>query len=129
MSKPLYRYITWRRAIGPIATLGLTLLLFLFFRFVSNAPIAAPLFLWAIVLSGYYGGRWSGLVSAAIAIFFGALYLSKPGALFQYQPAEATRLIVLAVVGPAIALTVGVLHARERRALITERQAREQIEE
>jgi diguanylate cyclase (GGDEF)-like protein len=87
------------------------------------------LFLWAIVLSGYYGGRWSGLVSAAIAICFAAIYLSEPGALFHYQPAEATRLLVLAIVAPAIALTVGVLHARGRRALATESEARKTAED
>lgn len=129
MGKPLHRYVTWRRAVGPLATLGVAALLFPFFRFVSNAPIAAPVFLWAIVLSGYYGGRWSGLVSAAIAIAFGAFFLSEPGTLFHYQPVEATRLIVLALVAPAIALTVGLLHAREVRALATEREARAQVEE
>lgn len=129
MQKPLHHYITWRRAVGPIATLGVGLLVTLFFRYVSNAPIAAPLFLWVIVLSGYFGGRLSGLVSAAIAIAFGAVYLSEPDALFHYEPVAATRLIVLAIVAPAIALTVGLLHSRARRALAIESEARRAAEE
>jgi len=124
----LMAHIGWKRAIGPLLTLASAGALFLVFRYVTNAPIAAPAFLWAIVLSAYYGGLYSGLVSSGIAITFGAFYLSEPGAALHFSEVNFTRFLVLAIVGPAIAATVGLLHVREKRALRTERAARSEAE-
>ncbi len=124
----LIAHIGWKRAVGPLLTIAAAGLLALLFRYVTNAPIAAPIFLWAIVLSAYYGGLYSGLVSSAIAICFGVVYLSEPGTLFHFNGINFPRLLVLAIVGPAIAATVGLLHVREKRALRTERAARGEAE-
>jgi len=120
--------IGWRRAVGPLATVAAGIFVLLMTRYLTPAPIGAPIFLWAIVLSAYYGGLWSGLVSAVIAISFGALYLSEPGQPFHFPPDNLLRLVVLAIVGTAIAATVGLLHVREKRALRTERAARHEAE-
>ena len=120
--------ITWRAAIGPLATTAVGIAVFVLYRHVTVAPGAAPLFLWAIVLSAYYGGPASGLVSAAIAVTFGAVNLSEPNQLFDFPPGNLVRFVILAVVGVSIALTVGLLHLREARALRTERAARAQAE-
>jgi diguanylate cyclase (GGDEF)-like protein len=119
-----HRRITMRNSVGPLATIAIGFAVFVLYRHVTTAPVAAPLFLWAIVLSAYYGGPASGLVSAAIAIMFGAVNLSGPNRLFDFPPDNLVRFVVLAVVGVAIALTVGLLQRREARALRTERAAR-----
>jgi len=120
---PLPR-ITVRNAIGPLATTAIGVAVFFLYWHVITAPVAGPLFLWAVVLSAYYGGLGSGLASAAIAVLFGAIYLSAPNRLFDFPPGNLVRFVVLAVVGVSIALTVGLLHLREARALRTERTAR-----
>ena len=120
---PLLR-ITARNAVGPLATTAIGVAVSFFYWHVTTALIAAPLFLWAVVLSAYYGGPGSGLASAAIAILFGAVYLSAPNRLFDFPPDNLVRFVVLAVVGVSVALTVGLLRLREARALRTERAAR-----
>jgi diguanylate cyclase (GGDEF)-like protein len=117
-----------RTAIGPLATTAIGIAVFALYRHVTVAPAAAPLFLWAIVLSAYYGGPASGLVSAMIAVTFGAVNLSEPNQLFDFPPGNLVRFVILAVVGVSIALTVGLLHLREARALRTERAARAEAE-
>jgi diguanylate cyclase (GGDEF)-like protein len=121
-------FLSWKRVIGPLMTAACGIVIALLFRYVTSAPIAAPIFLWAIVLSAYYGGLYSGLASSAIAIGFGAVFLSEPGQLFHFDHTNLVRFTVLSMVGPAIAVTVGLLHVREKRALRTERAARQQVE-
>jgi hypothetical protein len=75
------------------------------------------------VLSAYYGGLTSGLVSTAIALAFGVYYLSEPGEPFHFEPINLTRFVVLMSTGVATSITVGLLHRRERHALKTERAA------
>ncbi len=109
---------------GPLLTLAAAGVIVLLWRYVTNAPIAAPIFLWAIVLSAYYGGLYSGLASSLIAVTFAVFHLSEAGHPFTFNDVNFARLLVLAIVGPAIAATVGLLHVREKRALRTERKAR-----
>jgi diguanylate cyclase (GGDEF)-like protein len=128
MPASVLQYLNWRRIIGPLATIAAAIGIFLLYRYWAQPPIAAPIFLWAIVLSAYYGGVTSGLVSTAIAIAFGVYYLSEPGAPFTFEPTNLARFVVLALTAVATAITVGLLHRRERRALKTEREAREIVE-
>jgi diguanylate cyclase (GGDEF)-like protein len=60
---------------------------------------------------------------------FGLVFLSEPGQFLVFSDTNLIRLIVFAVVGPAIAVTVGLLHVREKRALKTERIARGEAED
>ena len=122
------RYLIWRRVVGPLVTLLCATAIYFLFRLVGEIPIAAPILLGAIVLSAYRGGTASGLASAAIAIAFGAYHLSEPGTLFQFDPVNLTRFIVLVLTGTSVALTVGLLHASQRSAVQIERQARTEVE-
>ena len=121
-------YLTWRRAVGPLATVATIGVAVLLNRYVTQAQIAAAMLMWAIVLSAYYGGFASGMVSAVISLLFGLVHLSEPGQFLVFSDASLPRILVLAIVGPAIAATVGLLHNREQRALETEREARERTE-
>ena len=120
---PLLR-ITARHAVGPLATIAIGVAVFFLHWHVTTGPIAAPLLLWAVVLSAYYGGPGSGLASAAIAILFGAVYLSAPNRLFDFPPDNLVRFVVLAGVGVSVALTVGLRRLREALALRAARAAR-----
>ena len=90
-------FVSWKQAVGPLATLACALVISILFQFVTTAPIAAPIFLWAVVLSAYHGGIASGLASCLIAIAFGAVYLSEPGQLFHYSANGLARFVTLAV--------------------------------
>lgn len=120
--------MSWRRAVGPFATLAAVVGIALVDRHVTPLQAPGSILVWAIVLSAYFGGLASGLLSTAISLVFATVFLSEPGQLLHFAPEHATCLLILALTAPAIAATVGLLHAREARALRTERDAREIIE-
>ena len=71
---------------------------------------------WSRSPAFFFGFR-SGLASAVIAIGFFAFHFSRPGEWLRYEPDDLTRLLVVAVAAPAIAVMIGWLRIERDRAL------------
>ncbi len=83
---------------------------------VLKIPNPPTLVLIAVIYSGYSAGLRAGLLSAALAVLYGLLVFSAPGALLQYQGDDATRMAVLALVAPFLGWMTGALKDRTERA-------------
>ena len=90
-------------------------------RYLFRVPNPGAISFLAIAFSAYLGGITSGLISAAISFGLAAVLLSAPGTLFLYTPDNVARLVVLAVCTPAVALIIGALQIRAKRAVDHER--------
>ena len=119
--------INWRTIIGPALTLALAGLMLLSDRYLFQVPNPGAIAFLAIAFSAYLGGITSGLISAMISFGTTAVLLSAPGTLFLYTPDDAARLVVLAMCTPAVALIIGVLQIRARRAVDHERAAYKEL--
>jgi diguanylate cyclase (GGDEF)-like protein len=97
-------------------------------RTLFKVPNPGAISFLAVVLSAYLGGIVSGLVSTAISLGYAAVAFSLPGQLFHYQPDNLSRLYVLVVATPAIAVMVGMLQARERNAVRRLHEGRAKLE-
>jgi diguanylate cyclase (GGDEF)-like protein len=106
----------WRAVAGPLITLALAGLVLLSDHYLISVPNPGAVSLLAVAFSAYLGGITSGLVSAAISLGLAAVLFSAPGALFHYTPDNLARLFVLIVCTPAIAVMIGILQNRARRA-------------
>jgi diguanylate cyclase (GGDEF)-like protein len=113
--------INWRAIIGPVVMLALAGLILLSDRYLFRVPNPGAISFLVVAYSAYLGGITSGLISAAISFGLAAVLLSAPGALFLYSPDNVARLLVLAICTPAIALIIGALQIRAKRAVDHER--------
>ena len=113
--------ISCRAIIGPAVTLALAGLMLLSDWYLFRVPNPGAISFLAIAFSAYLGGITSGLVSAMISFGLTAILLSAPGTLFLYTPDDVARLVVLAVCTPAVALIIGALQIRAKRAVEHER--------
>jgi diguanylate cyclase (GGDEF)-like protein len=113
--------INWRAIIGPAVTLALAGLILLSDQYLFPVPNPGAISFLAVAFSAYLGGITSGLISAAISFGLATVLLSAPGALFLYAPDNVARLLVLAVCTPAVALIIGALQIRAKRAVDHER--------
>jgi diguanylate cyclase (GGDEF)-like protein len=119
--------IPWRAIVGPLITLALAALILLSDRFLVRVPNPGAISFLAVAFSAYLGGTVSGLVSAAISFALAAVLFSAPGELFHYTPDNLARLLVLAVCTPAIAVMIGLLQRRTRRAVERERASDKEL--
>ncbi len=101
---------------GPLITLALAGVILLADRYLFNVPNPGAISFLAVAFAAYLGGVVSGLISAAISLALAAVLFSLPGALFDFTPDNFARLVVLGICTPAIAVMIGVLQARARRA-------------
>jgi diguanylate cyclase (GGDEF)-like protein len=106
----------WRAIIGPLTTLALAGLVLLSDYYLIRVPNPGAISFLAVAFSAYLGGITSGLISAAISFGLAAVLFSTPGAPFHYTPDDLARLLVLIVCTPAIAVMIGILQKRARRA-------------
>jgi diguanylate cyclase (GGDEF)-like protein len=111
----------WRVVAGPLITLALAGPILLADRYLFDVPNPGAISFLAVAFSAYLGGIGSGLASAAISVALAAFLLSPPGALFDFTPDNFARLLVLSFCTPAVAVLIGVLQGRARRALGHER--------
>ena len=123
---------TARRAWNCCAGIAVTLAVFALVEVLAPTPLAipnpGPVYLLAVVFAAFSGGIVAGLISAIVALAGTALNLSSPGQpLLHYSDFDRTRLIVVGIVSPAMAVLVGILkqradvyHERARAALVRE---------
>ena len=114
--------------VGPAITLATVATIYLVHRQLFPVPNPAVIYLCAVVFAAYYGGMTSGLISAAISLAFAAFFFSDPGQLFQYRANNLSRLTILFITTPIIAVLAGLLKRQATRALDHERSLREQVE-
>jgi diguanylate cyclase (GGDEF)-like protein len=113
----------WRVVLGPLTTLATVVAVYLVDRYIFPVPNPGAISFVAVVFSAYFGGLSAGLVSAIISLGYAAFSFSIPGQFLHYKPENLARLYVLMIATPAIAVMVGLLQARMRRALARERKA------
>ncbi len=107
---------------GPLITLAVIFVIELLDRTAFHIPNPAPIYLAAVVYAAFSGGLVSGLVSGVLTMIYAYYFFSIPGQVFHYTPHNATRIIVLSLATPAIAIMSGVLKRRSERA-VAEREA------
>ncbi|TVQ15899.1 MAG: PAS domain S-box protein [Balneolaceae bacterium] len=102
--------------IGPLLTV---MLLFMIELLTSNwlaIHNPAPLYITAVVYSAFKGGLRSGLVSALITVLYASYYFSEPGQYLVYSIRNEQDLVIIALIAPTIAVLVGILSHRNRKA-------------
>jgi diguanylate cyclase (GGDEF)-like protein len=118
----------WMRCVGPLVTLATVTATWFVNLHVIPVPNQSAITFLAVAFAAYTGGLGAGLVSSAIVIGFAALYFSVPGHFLSFRPDGVSRLIIVLVCAPAVALLMGVLKARTMRALAREREGRLAVE-
>ncbi len=95
-------------------------------EFLSRGGLSIPnppaFLLMVVVSAAFLGGLRSGLVTACIAWGYFAYFFSLPGRPFHYADADLRRVVVWAFTTPAMAIMVGVLEQRARRAFAMARE-------
>jgi diguanylate cyclase (GGDEF)-like protein/PAS domain S-box-containing protein len=115
----------WRQAGGPLVTAAAGVVLDLVSRYLIHIPEPTAIILFAVVGSAFFGGLRAGFASAGVAWMYYAWHFSDPDQPFRYETADLYRVLVLAVVTPAMAALVGVLHRRGTRQVSLQLQASE----
>jgi PAS domain S-box-containing protein len=121
--EPVSKFPRWRQWLGPIITLAIAAAVELLLDTVLSVPNPPGFLVLAIVFAAFHGGLASGLISAAIAWTYIAIFFSSPGHVFQYTDENLHRVIIWALSMPAMALMVGRL--KDRAAQDTARHERE----
>ncbi|MFL5402728.1 MAG: ATP-binding protein [Gemmatimonadales bacterium] len=115
---------------GPLLTLATAILLDQLAR--HNVPVAHPFafLLLTVVYSTYSGGLRPGLISGLLSLLYALHFLSIPGSILHYTPANAYTLLGLCLVVPATAVLVGRLKdaAQRARAIELSREEAERLE-
>jgi hypothetical protein len=83
----------------------------------------AAILLFAVVSSAFHGGLAGGLVSAAVASLYFAIFFSSDGQPFRYAPADLERVLVWGFATSGIAGMVGILKRRLDIASPTDRRS------
>ncbi|MFU8860098.1 MAG: PAS domain S-box protein [Cyclonatronaceae bacterium] len=102
--------------IGPLLTVMLLILIELLTSNWLAIHNPAPLYITAIVYSAFKGGLRSGLVSALITVLYASYYFSEPGQYLVYSIRNEQDLVIIALIAPTIAVLVGILSHRNRKA-------------
>src|SRR5918997_2877532 len=104
---------------GPSLTLALAIV---FNEMVQrDIPFAHPFpfLLLTVVYSAYSGGLRSGLISGLLTLLYAVHFLSEPGSILRYSPANAYTLLGLTGAVPlAVLLVVRLREAAERAKAI-----------
>jgi diguanylate cyclase (GGDEF)-like protein len=117
-----------RFVLGPLVTLACVLTISLVNAYVVPIEFPAPIHLLAVVFAAYVGGVAPGLLSAAIVIFFTAIYFSPSGITLPLGAAATQRMALVTLVAPALAVMTSVLRSRFVLTLRGERQQRKAIQ-
>lgn len=115
---------------GPLLTLATAIVFDVLAR--NGLPIAHPFpfLMLTVIYSAYRGGLRPGLISALLAILYGVHFLSEPGSILRYTPANAYSLLALALVMPVTVALVARVHdaAHRARAMQLSRAEVERVE-
>jgi methyl-accepting chemotaxis protein len=80
-------------------------------------PNVPPALLLPVAYSAYGGGIAIGLLAAVMHVTYSALFFSLPGHPFQYDTENLTRILVIAVIAPAMATMLGNLRRKTDHSL------------
>ncbi len=104
--------LRWNNIEGPLVTLAVILAIELLDRTAYHIYNPAPVYLAAVVYAAFSGGLVPGLISGALTMIYACYFFSIPDQVFHYTTDNASRVIVLFLATPAIALMAGVLKRR-----------------
>ena len=110
---------------GPLATLGVAVLLDVLRRNDLGMISPFPILLLTVVYSAYVGGVLPALVSVAFTVLNALHYFAKPGLPLRYTPENAASLLGVAVPALLAGLVVARLRERLRQAQALELSAAE----
>jgi two-component system cell cycle sensor histidine kinase/response regulator CckA len=101
---------------GPLLTLALAIAFDVLAR--HNLPIAHPIpfLLCTAVYATYSGGLRPGLISALVTLVYAVHFLSEPGSIIRYTPANAYNLLAISIAVPVTVLLVARLQSAAQRA-------------
>jgi PAS domain S-box-containing protein len=115
---------------GPLLTLATAIVFDVLAR--QGLPIAHPFpfLMLTVIYSAYRGGLRPGLISALLAVLYAVHFLSEPGSILRYTPANAYSLLALGLVLPVTVVLVARVHeaAQRARAIQLSRAEVEQVE-
>ena len=112
----------WRAISGPALTTATALIAILVDRHLVAVPNPAPLFVCIVAFAGSLSGLASGMISAAIAIAFSALFFLNHRATPGYDMADLVRLAMLSMTVAGTAAITGLLRQRMMDAFVWERR-------
>jgi PAS domain-containing protein len=102
----------WRTFLGPALTTAVALLAFFVDRHFVTVPNPAPLFVCIVALASSISGIASGLISAAIAVIFSALFFINHRAAPGYDAHDVARMLLLALTAGGTAAITGLLRQK-----------------
>lgn len=102
----------WRTILGPGLTTAVALVAFAIDRLFVTVPNPAPLFVCIVALASSINGIVSGLVSAAFAVFFSALFFLNHRAAPGYDAHDVARMVLLALTAGGTAVITGMLRQK-----------------
>jgi len=100
---------------GPLLTLAMAIVFDVLAR--NNLPIAHPLpyLMCTTVYAAASGGLRPGLISALVTMVYAVHFLSEPGSIIRYTPANAYSLLAIGVAVPVtVFLVAGLQRAAQR---------------
>jgi PAS domain-containing protein len=112
----------WRAISGPALTAATALIVVVVDRTLTVVPNPAPLLVCIVAFAGSLSGLASGMVSAAIAVAFSALFFLNHRATPGYDTLDLVRLSMLAVPAVGTAAITGLLRKRLMDAFARERK-------
>jgi PAS domain-containing protein len=112
----------WRAISGPALTAATALIVVVVDRTLTVVPNPAPLLVCIVAFAGSLSGLASGMVSAAIAVAFSALFFLNHRATPGYDTLDLVRLSMLAVPAVGTAAITGLLRKRLTDAFARERK-------
>ena len=112
----------WRAISGPLLTTATALVAILVDRTLIAVPNPAPLLVCIVAFAGSLSGLRSGMISAAIAVVWSALFFLNHRATPGYEIADLIRLAMLAMTAAGTAAVTGVLRQRMLDAFAWERR-------
>jgi two-component system, cell cycle sensor histidine kinase and response regulator CckA len=101
---------------GPLITLATAILVDQMSRHNLAVAHPFPFLLLTVVYSTYSGGLRPGLISGLLTILYAVHFLSEPGSILHYSPANAYTLLGLSLAVPATVLLVARLKEAAERA-------------
>jgi PAS domain-containing protein len=115
-------HFDWRVISGPVLLAATALTALMLDRTPLAVPNPAPLFVCIVAFAGSLSGLKSGMVSAAMAVIFSALFFLNHGALPGFAPSDVIRLLMLTVTVAGTAAITGLLRKRLMDTLAWERR-------
>lgn len=110
----------WRAILGPGLMTAVALIAFIVDRHFVTMPNPAPLFVCIVALASSISGITSGLISAAIAVIFSALFFLSHRAASGYDLHDVARMVLLALTAGGTALITGLLRQKWIEAFAAE---------